>query len=96
MLLVCLTSFLIGALIVYILLKRKSERKAVLIPLTMIAGGALGNLVDRLRLGYVVDYIHFHIFPYIFNFADICVVLGCFAILIAVMLPQKRGGRHAR
>ena len=94
--LICLTSFLIGALVVYILLKSRTERRAVMIPVTMIAGGALGNLVDRIRLGYVVDYIHFHIWPYIFNFADICVVLGCIVLFIAILLPQKnRGERRA-
>jgi signal peptidase II len=92
--LICVTSFLIGALIVFILLKRKSERKAVLIPLAMIAGGALGNLVDRLRYGYVIDFIHFHIWPYIFNFADICVVLGCLALLIALIIPQRKRRRR--
>ena len=44
--LICLTSFLIGALVVYILLKSRTERRSVMIPVTMIAGGALGNLVD--------------------------------------------------
>ena len=42
----------------------------------------LGNLIDRFIFGYVVDYIHVLFFPYVFNFADCCVVVG--AILFAV------------
>jgi len=52
--------------------------------LSLILGGAAGNLVDRIRLGYVVDYVHFSFFPYIFNFADSCVVMG--AILLGVFV----------
>ena len=44
--------------------------------------GCIGNLIDRFIFGYVVDYIHVLFFPYVFNFADCCVVVG--AILFAV------------
>lgn len=52
----------------------------------MIVSGAIGNLIDRLRLGFVVDYFDFRIiWQYVFNFADILVVCGtillCFYIL---------------
>lgn len=51
----------------------------------MIVSGAIGNLIDRLRLGFVVDYFDFRIiWQYVFNFADILVVCGtillCFYI----------------
>ena len=44
-------------------------------------GGAIGNIVDRLRLGYVVDYINIHIFP-VFNLADVLIDIGivCFIV----------------
>lgn len=52
----------------------------------MIVSGAIGNLIDRLRLGFVVDYFDFRIiWQYVFNFADVLVVCGtillCFYIL---------------
>ena len=50
----------------------------------LIIGGGIGNLIDRIRLGYVVDYLSFSFFPPIFNFADCCVVVG--TILLAVHL----------
>lgn len=50
-----------------------------------IAGGAVGNFIDRLRLGYVIDMFDFRLihFP-VFNFADICITVGaCLFILVA-------------
>lgn len=48
----------------------------------LVVAGGIGNLIDRFAFGYVVDYIHVLFFPYVFNFADCCVVVG--AILFAV------------
>ena len=46
--------------------------------------GAIGNLIDRIRLGYVVDYIHFTFFPPVFNLADSAIVCG--AIILSCLL----------
>jgi signal peptidase II len=60
-------------------IKNKGDRLFV----SLILGGGIGNLVDRMRQGYVVDYLDVNaLFPYpMFNFADCCVVIG--AILMA-------------
>lgn len=59
----------------------------------LVFGGALGNLIDRVRLQHVVDYIDLHIghvFQWaVFNLADACVVIGV-GILMIVMLRQGR------
>ncbi len=58
-------------------------------------GGALGNLLDRLRLGYVVDFIDFKIWP-VFNVADSSIVIGV-AILAYYLLrerDEKENGEH--
>lgn len=57
----------------------------------IIVGGAIGNYIDRLFRGYVVDYIDFHIWP-VFNFADICIVLGCILFIISVFRKEKQYG----
>lgn len=61
--------------------------------LTLVLAGAVGNMIDRLRLGYVIDFIHFQVgwfdFP-VFNVADSCVVIGAAVLLIA----SFRDGRH--
>ena len=56
------------------------------ISLALILGGALGNLVDRVLLGYVVDFLDFRIWP-VFNIADSCVVVG--AILLGYFVVVK-------
>ena len=76
-------------------------RKIVRHPLGILAGclivsGGLGNIIDRLRLGYVVDMLHFQFWPSYptFNVADMCIVCG--AILGAVyyvLIYEKHDGR---
>jgi signal peptidase II len=56
----------------------------------LIIGGAFGNVADRLRFGYVVDYIDTHVWP-VFNLADAAVVVGA-GVLIAATLAGRRGG----
>ena len=55
---------------------------------SLLLGGVLGNLVDRIFRGYVVDYISLNIFGYhfpIFNFADICIVGSVILIFISMV-----------
>jgi len=55
------------------------------IPLTLVLGGTLGNLIDRVRVdGRVIDFIDFKIWP-IFNFADSAIVCGMLVLLIHVL-----------
>ena len=46
-------------------------------------GGALGNLIDRVRLGHVIDFIDFKVWP-VFNVADSCVVVG--VVILAILM----------
>jgi len=49
--------------------------------LSLILGGAMGNLFDRLRFGYVIDFLDFRIWP-VFNLADSCITVGVILILL--------------
>lgn len=60
--------------------------------LGIIIGGGVGNLIDRVYRGYVVDYIHVKIIDFaIFNFADMCVVVGTALLVIYVLFYELRG-----
>jgi len=64
--------------------------------LTLIMGGALGNLIDRLRIGHVVDFIlaHWHgvYFPWAFNVADSAITVGAALLLIDAWV-ESRGSK---
>jgi signal peptidase II len=74
------------------------ERRAALVAaaLALILGGALGNVIDRLRLGYVVDFLQFHwqqhYFP-AFNFADSAITVGAGCLLLDAFLSSRRAAR---
>lgn len=59
--------------------------------LGMILGGAVGNLVDRLRWGYVVDFLDFRVWP-VFNLADSFVVVGTGIFMYAVLFRSVDHG----
>ena len=51
-----------------------------------ILGGALGNLADRLHLGYVVDFLDFRVWP-VFNVADVAITIGVGLLILELFLP---------
>ena len=65
----------------------------------MIAGGAIGNLIDRLNQGYVVDFVLFHIgqwhYP-AFNVADACITIGLILFLIETYRSSKQIEKTSR
>lgn len=59
--------------------------------LGLVVGGAVGNLIDRIRLGRVVDFLDFRIWP-VFNLADTAIVIGAGLLLIEVWRDERRTG----
>jgi len=59
--------------------------------LALIEGGILGNLIDRIRYGSVIDFLNFHVWP-VFNLADSCIVAG----VILCLLFQVRSNHVSR
>ncbi len=72
----------------FMLSKKNDLSTYILVSLGLILAGGLGNLIDRLFRGFVVDYIDFNpLIKYpVFNIADICVVAGCIAIAINLIV----------
>tara|TARA_B110001454_G_scaffold144972_1_gene134540 strand:+ start:225 stop:797 length:573 start_codon:yes stop_codon:yes gene_type:complete len=93
-LLVALTG-LIAAVVLLWMWKEKA--RGDIIALGMILGGALGNIIDRARLGYVVDYadLHFGSFrPFmIFNIADAAITLGVLLLLARVLIIGDKAAK---
>ena len=75
---------------------RRAESPLVAAALGAIAGGAISNVIDRLRFGAVVDFIHAHIGAwswYVFNVADAAIVCGVLTLVLDSLLPRGRPTR---
>ena len=72
---------------------RRAESTLVAVALGSISGGAISNVIDRLRFGAVVDFIHAHVGGwswYVFNLADAAIVCGVAALVLDSLLPRAR------
>lgn len=82
--LILLPLAVIAAALAY-MYKNRNGSKLCLVSLALVLGGGIGNLIDRIRMHEVIDYLKLELFDFpIFNFADICVVIG--AILFCVYM----------
>lgn len=71
------------AVVIYVALRQKFKHPILCTALSLLAGGAVGNLIDRVVYGYVVDFLDFCLIDFpVFNIADIFIVIG--AILLAI------------
>lgn len=73
---------------------RRAETRLVAIALGAVIGGAIGNVIDRLRFGAVVDFVDFHAWGwhwYVFNVADAAIVCGVIALAMdALIRPESK------
>lgn len=63
------------------------------LPLALIVGGALGNLIDRVRYGYVVDFVHWYWRDFhwpVFNLADSAISVAAVLLVLTGLLPQRK------
>lgn len=86
-------AIVISILLVVWISRTPVQQKLLLWSYSLILGGAVGNVVDRLNYGYVVDFLHFyyqqHSFP-AFNVADIAISIGAALLLLEAFLDHKR------
>ena len=87
---------LAAAAIVSVLIVRKPGRGLQCFGLALILGGALGNLIDRLRFGHVVDFLDFHALGWhwpAFNLADSAICVGAVILILEGLVHhEKRAG----
>ena len=78
-------TIVITAFLIYILFKKRINNKLFLISVVLIIGGGIGNLIDRIFLGYVVDFLSISFFPPVCNFADYCITIGAVLLVIYIL-----------
>lgn len=92
-------SIIMSLFIALYLTRAPRQAKLLNVGLAMILGGAIGNLIDRVRIGKVIDFIHVHyadVWHYpIFNIADIAICVGVAIVVIdMVFLENKRNSKY--
>lgn len=78
-------------------IKNKNLTKSDTLLLGMLISGILGNLIDRIVYGYVIDYLDFYIFKYnfpVFNLADTLIVISAILLFIKSLKEEKNGKVH--
>jgi signal peptidase II len=78
----------------------RAENRLVAVAIGAVAGGAIGNVIDRIRFGAVIDFIHAHVDTpwgdvswYVFNVADAAIVCGVAALILDSQLSKRRQER---
>ena len=85
-----LITLLVVGYMIYFTKKNKNIDKKLTFVLSIITAGAIGNLIDRIWLGFVVDMFDFRgIWQFVFNFADICVVVGGILLIFLIIKDKE-------
>ncbi|ODP26883.1 Signal peptidase II [Paenibacillus nuruki] len=95
---VVVTLIVVVAIIWYIQKVKSQPDKLLPVALSLVLGGAIGNFIDRARMGEVVDFLQFNFGSYtfpIFNVADSCIVVGVALIIIDALLDMSRQKKQA-
>jgi signal peptidase II len=82
-------SSIVAVILIYSILKKNKRNNFYSFSLSLILGGALGNLIDRAFLGYVVDFLDFRIWP-VFNIADSAITIGALSLGWLIFKPGKK------
>lgn len=85
--------------ICYYLFRYRPQNKMLMVSLSLVAGGGIGNMIDRVRLGYVIDFFDFYAFPkiwiWVFNVADACVCVAAGMLIIYLFLDLLKEKKQA-
>ena len=76
--------------IIFYMWKFCRDSKLLCLGLSLIVGGGIGNMIDRIFLGYVIDFLDFCAFPslwmWVFNVADACVCVGAAIVVLSLLI----------
>jgi signal peptidase II len=94
-----LSTVMIAAILAFLFWK-KPQDKLLLSSLILITGGGIGNMIDRVCLGYVIDFLDFCAFPnlwmWIFNVADACVCIGAGILALWMILDTVKEAKKEK
>lgn len=83
--------------LIYYILRNKEKNKLFLLASSFIIGGGIGNLIDRVVTGKVVDFFDFCLINFaIFNVADCFVVVGAILIIVYFLISEFKGKKNGR
>lgn len=87
-----ISTVVLVAFLIYMIIFNKKVTTVTKLTLSLILSGAIGNFIDRLRLGYVIDFVDvrfgdFYDFP-VFNVADSCLVVGVIILVILILFNK--------
>jgi signal peptidase II len=92
-------ALLVTGMIIFYSRILRNDQRLTCVALGLMLGGAIGNMIDRIRLGHVIDFIDAGIGPmrwYTSNLADVSLVLGVILLGIALFVDDRRGRKKAR
>ncbi len=67
----------------------KFKSKLIIISMALVIGGGIGNLIDRIFRGYVIDFLSVSFFPPVCNLADYCVVIGAVILILTLFFGKS-------
>ncbi|MFA4894394.1 signal peptidase II [Brevundimonas sp.] len=70
----------------------RADRRLLISAIGLVMGGAIGNVIDRIRFGFVVDFIDFsgtRVFPWVFNVADSAITIGVLLLILDSVLSER-------
>jgi signal peptidase II len=86
-------SLMAVGILIYLLYRLKEHERTLSLSLSLILSGAVGNLIDRIRYGEVVDFLDFHLFSHhwpAFNVADSAITIGIGLMLLELLVHDKK------
>lgn len=83
-------TFLISAVVIVALFRYNNHEFFSYTASALIVGGGIGNMIDRIFRGYVVDYISVSFFPPVFNFADCCITVGTVCLIVHLLFFAEK------
>ena len=95
--LAAVTGFFLAVLLGAVIWFGRQKKYFLMWTLAMVVGGGIGNLIDRVMRGFVVDYIDFCLINYpVFNVADCFVVIGTISLMLFVFLSERKEERKKK